>query len=345
MRHGPWKKMLVMTEGYAKTYSAKAATGVIRYCRDEIVGILDSQYAGGDMGAVLGAGGGLTVVADVASARPLGPQTLLLGVAPIGGALPDGWRRQIIDALNAGLDVVSGLHHFLSDDPELAALAAKKGRTIHDLRRPRENVPVACNLASRMDARRVLTVGSDGCVGKMFASIEVTEELLRRGRDADFVATGQIGIMISGRGVPVDHVISDFMAGAVEQELLGRERHEVFVIEGQGSILHPGFSGVTLALMHGAAPDAMIFCHSATRETQIGGIRIPPVGEQIDLHEELCRHTHTSKVIGISLNCAGLDTETARAAVDRIQGETGLPATDPVKFGAGPLADAVEAIL
>ena len=337
--------MLIMTEGYAKTYSAKAATGVIRYCCDDVVGILDSQHAGGDMGAVFGVGVGLPVVSDVASALPLGPKTLLLGVAPIGGALPDGWRRHIIDALNAGLDVVGGLHHFLSDDPELAALAARKGRTIHDLRRPCENIPVASNLAGRMDARRVLTVGSDGCVGKMFTSIDVAEELVRRGCDADFVATGQIGIMISGRGVPVDHVVSDFMAGAVEQELLGREKHEVFIIEGQGSIHHPGFSGVTLALMHGAAPDAMIFCHSATRETQIGGIRIPPVNEQIALHEELCRHTHPSKVIGISLNCSGLDTENARAAVDRIQDETSLPATDPVKFGAGPLADAVEAIL
>ena len=182
-------------------------------------------------------------------------------------------------------------------------------------------------------------------VGKMLTSLELVAELGRRGRDADFVATGQIGIMISGRGVPVDHVVSDFVAGSIEQELLGREPHEVFVVEGQGAVVHPGFSAVTLGLIHGTAPDAMILCHNPSREVQRYGGPIPPLGELIALHEELCRHIHPSHVVAISLNCAELDKAGARAAIDKTQAETGLPATDPVKFGAGPLADAVEVIL
>jgi len=341
----PWKKMLILIEGHAGRYDSKAAAGLVRYCRDEVVGILDSQHAGSDIEPVLGVGAGLPVVADVTSALPLEPRSFVVGVAPVGGALPRGWRRHIIDALEAGLDLVSGLHEFLSDDAELAEIAARNGCTIHDVRRPPDNIPIGGNLASKLETKRVLTVGSDGNIGKMLASLELTGELERRGRDADFVATGQIGIMISGRGVPVDHVVSDFVAGAIEQELVGREQRELFVVEGQGAIVHPGFSAVALGLMHGAAPDAMIFCHNPTRERQRCGGPVPPLAELIPLHEELCRHIHPSRVIAVSLNCVELDTDAARAAIDEVQAETGLPATDPVKFGPGPLADAVEAIL
>ena len=345
-RPGPaWKKMLILTEGRADRYDAKAAVGVIRYRADEVVGILDSEYAGKDIEPVLGVGAGLPVVPDVASALPFKPETFVIGIAPAGGAFPREWRRYVIDALEAGLDVVSGLHDFLSDDPELAEIAAKNGRTIYDVRRPRENIPIGTNLASELKAKRILTVGSDGNIGKMHTAIELTRELARRGRDADFVATGQIGIMISGRGVPIDHVVSDFVAGAIEQELLAREEHDVFVIEGQGAIVHPGFSAVTVGLIHGAAPDAMIFCHNPTRKIQRGGVPMPPTPELITLHEDLCRYTHPSRVIAVSLNCAELDADAARRAVEEVQDETGLPATDPVKSGAGPLADAVEDIL
>lgn len=337
--------MLILTEGSADRYAAKTACGVIRYCRDDVVGILDSQCVGMDIEAVLGVGAGLPVVADVASALPLGPKSFVIGVAPSGGALPEGWRKHIVDALEAGLDIVNGLHQFFADDPALARIAAEKGCTIYDIRRPRPDIPIGSNLASRMRAKRVLTVGSDANLGKKLTAIETTEELLRRGRDADFVATGQTGIMISGRGVPIDHVVSDFVAGAIEQELLSREGSEVLLVEGQGAILHPGFSGVTLGLIHGTAPDAMIFCHNPARAVQRGGVRIPPLPEQIALHEALCRHAHPARVIALSLNCAELDPTEARKAVERVEAETGLPATDPVAFGAGVLADAVEAML
>jgi len=345
MPTSPWKGMLILTEGHAGRYDSKAAAGLVRYCRDSVVGILDSEHAGKDIEPVLGVGAGLPVVANVAAALPLEPKTLVIGVAPVGGAFPDEWRQHISDALAAGLDVVGGLHDFLNDDPEFARLAAANGCAIHDVRRPPENIPIGSNLAAGLKAKRVLTVGSDGNIGKMLTSLELTRELALRGRDADFVATGQIGIMISGRGVPVDHVISDFVAGSIEQELLDREDHDVFVIEGQGAIVHPGFSAVTLGLMHGAAPDAMIFCHNPARSSQRYGGRIPPLTDLIVLHENLCRHIHPSPVIAISLNCAELDADAARAAVDDTQAETGLPTTDPVKFGTGPLADAVEAIL
>jgi len=337
--------MLLLTEGHIGRYASKAAAGLIRYCRDDVVGLLDSERAGEDAEPLLGAGAGLPILPSVRAALPLKPKTLMFGVAPVGGALPEGWRRHVVEALEAGLDVVGGLHHFLADDPELAGLAARHGCRIVDLRRPREPIPVGSNRAGELAARRVLTVGSDGNIGKMFTAIELTRELSRRGRDADFVATGQIGIAISGRGVPVDHVLSDFVAGAIEQELLDRESHEVFVIEGQGAVVHPGFSAVTLGLMHGAAPDAMVFCHNPTREVQRAGVPIPPVRDLIPLHEELCRHIYPSRVVAVALNCAELDDEAARRAVAEAEKETGLRATDPLRFGAGPLADAVEAIL
>ncbi len=345
MPTSPWKRMLILTEGHAGRYDSKAAAGIVRYCRDDVVAILDSQHAGTDIEPVLGVGAGLPVVATVAAALPLEPKTLVIGVAPVGGALPDEWRQHIIDALAAGLDVVAGLHDFLNDDPEFVLRSKASGCTFHDVRRPRDDIPIGSNLAAALKTKRVLTVGSDGNIGKMHTSLELTRELAERGRDADFVATGQIGIMISGRGVPVDHVISDFVAGSIEQELLGRDACDVFLIEGQGAIVHPGFSAVTLGLMHGAAPDAMIFCHNPARASQRYGGAIPPLGGLIALHEDLCRHIHPSRVIAVSLNCAELDTDAAREAVERTQAETGLPTTDPVKFGAGPLADAVEAIL
>jgi uncharacterized NAD-dependent epimerase/dehydratase family protein len=345
MRRSSWTKMLLMTEGLMGRYSSKAAAGVVRYCRDEVVALLDSQHVGSDVESILGCGGGLPVVGDVASALPLGPKCLVIGVAPVGGGLPDGWRKHLIEALDAGLDLVSGLHQFLNDDEELAEHAKRTGAVIHDVRRPRSDIPIGSNLAARLDGKRVLTVGSDGNIGKMHTSIELTRELERRGRDADFVATGQIGIMISGRGVPLDHVVSDFVSGAIEQELIQREQHEVYLVEGQGAIIHPGFSAVTVGLIHGAAPDAMVFCHNPMRCVQRHGVEIPPLNAAIRLHEDLCRYVHPCKVIAVSLNCAELSDAEARDAVQRVQNETGLPATDPVKFGAGPLADAVEGIL
>jgi uncharacterized NAD-dependent epimerase/dehydratase family protein len=337
--------MLILTEGRTDPYDAKAAVGLIRYRGDEVVGLLDSQFAGRDVGKVLGVGAGLPVVADVASARSLDPQTFVIGIAPRGGALPSEWRRHILDALEAGLDVVSGLHDFLGEDAEFAAAAERNWRRIYDVRRPPEHVPIGTNRAAELAGTRVLTVGTDCNIGKMHASLELAVELAQRGRDVDFVATGQIGIMISGRGVPVDHVLSDFVSGAVEQELMEHGGHELSLVEGQGALTHPGFSAVTLGIMHGSAPDAMVLCHNPCRTVQRGGGAVPPLPELISLHEAACRHVYPSQVVAVSLNCAELDEAAAREAVECTAGETALPTTDPVRFGAGPLADAVEMML
>lgn len=343
--HAPWKRMLILTEGRTDPYDAKAAVGLIRYRGEDVAGLLDSTHAGEDPAPLLGVGDGLPIVASVADARALEPATFVIGIAPRGGALPPEWRRHLLDALAAGLDVVSGLHEFLDDDPELAAAAREHGAVIHDVRRPRDDIPIGAARATDLSTRRVLTVGTDCNIGKMHTSLELCAELARRGRDADFVATGQIGIMISGRGVPVDHVLSDFVAGCIEQELVGREPHDVFLVEGQGALTHPGFSGVTLGLIHGAAPDAMVLCHNPTRTAHRGGGPIPPLPDLIALHEVVCRHVHPARVVGVALNCAELDEAGARAAVDAARDETGLPATDPIKLGVGALADAVEEVL
>lgn len=343
--HAKWKRMLILTEGRTDPYSAKAAVGLIRYRGEDVVGLLDSTCAGHDPGALLGVGRGLPIVSSVAEAERFEPETFVIGIAPRGGAFPPEWRRHVLDALAAGLDVVSGLHDFLGEDPELAAAADRHGCAIHDVRRPPEGMPIGTNRAAGLPTPRVLTVGTDCNIGKKHTSLELTAELVRRGRDADFVATGQTGIMISGRGVPVDHVLSDFVAGCIEQELVEREPHEVFIVEGQGALTHPGFSAVTLGLLHGTAPDALILCHNPARTHHRGGGTIPPLTALIPLFEELCRYLHPARIIGISLNCGELDEAESRAAAEAVANETGLPVTDPVKFGADVLADAVEEIL
>ena len=235
----------------------------------------------------------------------------------------------------------------LNDDPELAAMAAQHGVTLHDVRRPPDDIPIGRNLARALPVKRVLCVGTDCNTGKMVAAFELAEALRRRGRDARFIATGQTGIMLSGYGIAIDRVISDFVPGAVELMLRENQDAEVALIEGQGSLIEPAYSGVTLGLIHGSAPDAMILVHHATRTTLIHhhAVPIPPLAELIELHERVTRPLYPSKVVGIALNTVGLDDNGARAAIERVEADVGLPATDCVRFGPDRLADVIEAIL
>ncbi|MDQ3698399.1 MAG: DUF1611 domain-containing protein, partial [Gemmatimonadota bacterium] len=271
---------------------------------------------------------------------------LLIGIAPQGGALPEAWRRTIREAIGAGLDVWSGLHFFVGDDPEFAPLAAERGVTIHDLRRPPPALPVAAGRARDVAATLVLTVGTDCNIGKMTAQLQIRDALRRRGQRVAFVATGQTGILIEGWGIAVDAVVADFVAGAAEQLVVRAARDaEIVLIEGQGSIVHPGYSGVTLGLMHGSLPHAMIMCAQPSR-TEINNnpwLPIPPLPELIRLHEAVLAPLRAAPVIGVCLNTADLDENEARRAVTRISEETGLPTTDPVRYDATPLADAIEA--
>lgn len=340
------RRLLVLTEGSLNIYDAKMAVAVIRYHPEEVTAVLDSTRAGEPLEAIIGIGRGIPIVATVAEGLAYKPTGLLIGIAPAGGALPDPWRAVIREALQAGLDVISGLHVFLGEDPEFASLAKERGVTIWDVRRVPADIPVAALRAAAVSSLRVLTVGSDCCSGKMVTAIELTKGAQRRGWDAEFVATGQIGIVVSGAGLVIDRVIADFCAGAVEQLVLERRKRQVLFIEGQGSLIHPSYSGVTLSLLHGSAPQALILCHEPGRKVvQEHTVPIPPLRRLIELHEQVAEPVYASRVVGLSLMCVGLSEAVAGEALAQARAETGLPATDPVRFGVGPLLDQLEEML
>ena len=254
---GKRRRLAVLAEGSFNPLEGKTALGVLRYRPEEVAAVIDSTRAGRTCEACVGIGGAIPVVADVASAAVLGADSLLIGIAPQGGELPDVWRSLVRDALERGWDVLSGLHRFLADDAELAALAQERGAALLDMRRTPPRRPIAAARAASVEALVVLTVGSDCNVGKMTAALELRRELMARGVSAAFVATGQTGIFVADRGTAVDAVPADFVAGFTEEMVLEAAREaDVVLVEGQGALRHPGYSGVTLALMHGAAPAA-----------------------------------------------------------------------------------------
>jgi uncharacterized NAD-dependent epimerase/dehydratase family protein len=337
------RRLLVLAEGRSgDPHYGKTAHGVLRYRPDEVVAILDSTRAGEEQN-------GFPIVATVADALPFQPTVALVGVATQGGRFPPEWRELLKDAIAAGLDVENGLHQFLTRDEELVALAQEHGVELRDLRLPPPdlNVPTGANLTH--DAYTVLTVGSDCAIGKMTVSLELDREARRRGIKSEFVPTGQTGIAIAGWGIAVDAVVSDFIAGAAEQLVLdGVERGgELLFVEGQGSVLHPAYSGVTLGLIHGSAPHAYVLCHEAGQSVVDENDRfpMPPLAELVDLHERLSLLARPAKVHAIALNTRHLDEQAARDAVAAAEEETGLPADDPVRFGAERLVDALEPLV
>jgi len=342
-------RFLILADGDFDPETSKTANSVIRFQPDRVVAVLDRVAAGKTVQDVLGFGGGIPVVGSMDEGLALKPTAVLIGIAPMGGRLPAEWRLWLADALDAGCDIISGLHTFLGDDALLAERARANGRTLTDIRRPPTDLPVGDGRARHTEAFRVLTVGTDCNVGKMTAQLQLVQGLKDSGLRTNFVATGQTGIMIEGWGIGVDAVVADFIAGATERiTLQGAEGADVVLIEGQGSINHPGYSGVTLGLLHGACPDALILCHQASRQ-HIGDYRdnewlpIPPLTDYITMYEMIGSAVHPTKVIGIALNTYDLSDEDARAACEKASRETGLPATDVVRFGSAPIVDAIVA--
>ena len=274
----------------------------------------------------------------------------VVGVATQGGRFPPAWRELLKASIAAGLDVESGLHEFLSDDPELMALARARGVTLRDLRKPPEglNVPTGANLG--VDATIVLTVGSDCAIGKKTVAVELDLEARRRGLESVFVPTGQTGIAIAGWGIAVDAVVSDFLAGAAEWLVVegARRGGKLLFVEGQGSLVHPMYSGVTLGLVHGSAPHLFVLCHAAgaTEIEGCPGHPIPPLRELVELHERISLPARKATVACVALNTAGIESdEDARRAIEEVAEETGLPTDDPVRFGAQRLLDSLLARL
>ena len=287
------QRVAILAEGKFDWANAKTAIGMLRYSRATIVAIVDSTRAGMDAAQALGDPSGLgrdiPVVADVKETLPFSPDTLLIGIAPTGGRLPEAWRAQLLTAIAAGLNIVSGLHNLLGEDLELASSAAQHQVQIWDVRRPPDELATRIRLGTphRAGSHTVYFCGTDCHVGKMTAAMEVALEAEHRGLSSAFAATGQTGIMISGRGIPADHVISDFEAGAVEAMVLNfTNEHDWVFVEGQGALAHPAFSGVTLGLLHGAAPDLLVLCHQAGRTHYLEyDIPIAPLTEVRTMYE------------------------------------------------------------
>ncbi|MBV8563613.1 MAG: DUF1611 domain-containing protein [Actinobacteria bacterium] len=314
--------------------------GVLRYRGEDVAAILDSTRAGEETL-------GVPVVGALEEALALGPDTALVGVATQGGRFPPAWIELLKRCIEAGLDVENGLHVFLADDPELKELAARHGAELRDLRRPPRDLSTATGANLDVPATIVLTVGSDCAIGKMTVSLELDLEARRRGIRSVFVPTGQTGMAIAGWGIAVDAVVADFIAGAAERLVVeGRERGgDLLWVEGQGSLIHPIYSGVTLGLYHGSAPHLLVLCHESGRdeiEGAGGGPHpIPPLRDLVELHERMALPARPARVVAVALNTRRLDDDAAREAVREAERETGLPASDPVRFGAGPLVDAV----
>ena len=337
-------RYLILAEGHFGPMTSKTANGCIRYTPERCVAVIDSRHAGKTAQDILGFGGAVPVVATLAEGLARKPNALLIGIAPQGGQLPEPWREIIRGAIAAKLEVWSGLHFFISDDDEFSALAGKQGVRIHDLRKPPADLPVAQGRVRTLDNTIVLTVGTDCNIGKMTASLQLRDGLRRRGHSVAFAGTGQTGILIEGWGIAVDAVVADFIAGAAERLTLDAAKHgDIVLVEGQGSLVHPGYSGVTYGLMHGSLPHALVMCTQPSR-TAINNnpwVAIPPLPEFIAMHERMLAPLRPAKTIAIALNTFDLSEAKAKDAIRRAEDETGLPATDPVRFDPAPVVDAI----
>lgn len=333
-------KIVILTEGHTDPLSAKTAASVIRYRTQDVVAILDSTCAGKTSQELLETGGEIPIVASLAHAPAA--DTLLIGIAPAGGKIPAAWRPLILEAIDRNMSIVSGLHDFLRDDAELSAAAAKRGVALVDVRKNIER-SVARQQGLRSTCLRIQTVGTDCSVGKMVAAIELARALARSGHDAKFVATGQTGIMIEGDGCPIDCVVADFISGAAESLVLANQHHAILLVEGQGSLYHPSYSGVTLGLLHGTMPHGLVLCYEAGRERVRGleQVRLPSLADARALYETMARVMHPCRVIGVAMNSRLLTGTEAAAQRDAVRHELGLPVCDVLRHGPDELVRAV----
>lgn len=339
-------RLAILAEGLWALSDAKTGHGVLRYGDREVACVVDSTAAGrGAADVVPFVRRDVPVVADVDAARALGATVALIGVAPSGGRLTDAWREQLVRAMELGMDVEAGLHTLLHDDPVLVAAAQEHHVRLIDLREAPAGLSIPRFDLSRPAGIRVVhTVGTDCAIGKMSTALELTEGACARGRRGVFVPTGQTGIAIAGWGIAVDHVISDYVNGAAETLIdQGAERGDLLFLEGQGSLLHPGYSAVTQGLLHGSQPDVLVLQHRAgqTHNEDYTTRPIPPLGEVVALYELSAAAVRPARVAAVTLNTRGLDEAAAARAVADAEEATGLPADDVVRNGPDRVLDAV----
>ena len=316
--------------------AAKVAQGIKDWRPENAVGQFRMDGCKADMG-----------LADMTleEAKAAGAKTLVIGVANRGGIISQEWKKVLVTALEEGFDLASGLHNLLREEADLVAVAEATGRMLHDVRIPEVKYPIANGEPRK--GKRLLAVGTDCSVGKMYTALCIDKEMQDRGMKSTFRATGQTGILITGGGVPLDAVIADFMAGSIEWLTPDNDEDHWDIIEGQGSLFHVSYSGVTMALIHGGQPDALVVCHEPTREHMRGlpGYSLPSLEAVRDMALQLARVANPAcEVIGYAVNTRNMDDDAARAYLADIEAKLGLPATDPYRYGAGKLVDALAAL-
>jgi uncharacterized NAD-dependent epimerase/dehydratase family protein len=341
------ERLAIFAEGLFASHQGKTAHGVIRYGARDVVAVIDSTQAGRTAAEVVPfALRDVPIVATLREALERDPTALLVGVAPTGGRLDPAWRATMRAAIDAGLHLEAGLHTQLSEDPELRRSATRAGVALRDLRAAPTDLSVPQGPYSRPASVRVVhSVGSDTVIGKKVVTLELDRAARERGEPSVFVPTGQTGVAIAGWGIAVDHVISDFVAGAGERLVHeGAERGDLLFVEGQGALFHPAFSGVTLGLLHGSAPDLLVLVHKAgaTAIRNYPDLPIPPLPSLVAAYESAARPVRPTRVAAIALNTADLGSDVeAREAIAAAQAETGLVADDVIRFGPERVLDAV----
>lgn len=343
----PGQKLAILLHEGIQGTQGKTGLGLLRYSDANIVAVIDQQSAGQSFSGLTGISRDVPIVPSVSTALSYHPDVLVIGIAPSGGALPDAWWQEVKQGVAAGLSVVNGLHTPMATDPELQPLL-QTGQKIWDLRQEPTGLTIAAAKARQLTCLRVLTVGTDMSIGKMSASLELHRTSLKRGMRSQFLATGQTGIMIAGRGLPLDAVRVDFAGGAVERAVmqLGSDC-EILHIEGQGSLLHPG-STATLPLIRGSQPTHLLLVHrwGQTHIRHCPDVEIPPLPQVIQLYERVANvagAVQPVKVVAVALNTAQLSEPDAQRAIGQTQEETGLPCSDPVRYDGSILLDAITA--
>ncbi len=339
------QRIAIYAQDKFSAVTSKVATSFIRYHEQDCIAVIDRQNAGKTVQDVLGYGGDIPIVNSIVDILDMKPEVLMIGTGLYSNELPEDYRNVIKFAIESKMNVVSGLHYRISKDAELAELAKLTGSLIWDTKEPPADLKTNEANLDEVDAFVIHTVGSDCRVGKKTTSLELVANLKNRGVNIGFAASGQGGIYISGSGYAVDAVPSDFIAGVTERLVKDSAKdHDWVVLEGQGSISHPAYSGVTLGLLHGGMPQALILCHEAhlTAHKNWDHVATLPLPTLVTLYEQLASCQRTAKVVAVSVNCRGLDKAAAALYIKEIEAQTGLPATDVMLFGADKLADALQ---
>ena len=325
------KPYLLLVGDEQDRHYAKTGLGIVHWRREAVAGQLRFSDAAVDLGVP---------DLDLESAVANGVGSLIIGVATIGGKVPDSWAAVMYEAAAAGIDIVSGMHTKLADDPAMVAAAKTSGARLVDVRTPPKNLPVGTG--KKRSGMRILTVGTDCAIGKKYTALALDAALREAGMNSTYRATGQTGIIIAGEGMPIDAVVADFVSGAAEVLSPANEPDHWDVIEGQGSLFHPGYAAVSMGLLHGSQPDGFVVCHDAVRKSVDGWehFRLPKLEETIDLHERVARRTNPlTRCVGISVNTSALPTDLRASYLETLREKHGVPAVDPLIDGCADVVD------